>query len=434
MRSLKSFLPIRYIITCGLISLIATSDCSGLEPDEVLVVANRFAAKSVWLAEYYMKKRDIPKANLVTLKLTDKETLRRDDYEKRVAVPLRKFLKKETYGKIRCLAIMYGMPLKIAPPELSGKETDELENLKEKRLSLEIELGSAEDENDKKRINQELDSIKKSIKTFKKSHDKAASLDSELALVKSKEYPLDMWISNPYYPGFKGKKGRVKRDDVLMVSRLDGPEPDVVKRIIDQSIATEKKGLKGTAFFDARWPDPGEKQLSGYRLYDLSIHRAADVITRNKIMPVVKDDKEELFQPGDCPNAALYCGWYSLAKYVDAFKWQPGSVGYHIASGECTTLKNRTSSVWCKRMIEEGIAATIGPTGEPYVQGFPLPEIFFTLLTDGYFTLAESYLVALPYLSWKMVLIGDPLYRPFKRPHLPPSPPISPDHVQMRCL
>ena len=65
-------------------------------------------------------------------------------------------------------------------------------------------------------------------------------------------------------------------------------------------------------------------------------------------------------------------------------------------------------------MIEKGIAATIGPVAEPYVQGFPLPEIFFTLLTDGYYTLAESYLVALPFLSWKMVLIGDPLYRPFK--------------------
>lgn len=414
MHSLKSFLSARCVITCALVSLITTSDCSGLTPDEVLVVANRFATKSVWLAEYYMEKRDIPKANLVTLKVTDQEALRRDDYEKRVAAPIRKFLKKEAGGKIRCLTIMYGMPLKIASPGLSGKETDELENLKKRRLSLGIKLLSAEGENGKKRINRELDSIKKSIKNFKKSHDKAASLDSELALVKSVEYPLDMWIANPYYPGFKGEKSTIKRDNVLMVSRLDGPEPDVVKRIIDQSIATEKKGLKGTAFFDARWPDPGEKQLSGYRLYDLSIHRAADVITKNKIMPVVKDDKEKLFQPGDCPDAALYCGWYSLAKYVDAFKWQSGSVGYHIASGECATLKKRGSSVWCKRMIEEGVAATIGPTGEPYVQGFPLPEIFFTFLTDGYFTLAESYLVALPYLSWKMVLIGDPLYRPFK--------------------
>jgi uncharacterized protein (TIGR03790 family) len=64
-------------------------------------------------------------------------------------------------------------------------------------------------------------------------------------------------------------------------------------------------------------------------------------------------------------------------------------------------------------MLEKGIAATIGPVGEPYVSGFPLPQIFFGYLVDGYLTLAECYLISLPYLSWKMVLIGDPLYRPF---------------------
>ena len=53
----------------------------------------------------------------------------------------------------------------------------------------------------------------------------------------------------------------------------------------------------------------------------------------------------------------------------------------------------------------------IGPVGEPYVQSFPLPEIFFNFLTKGKLTLAESYLVSLPYLSWKQVLVGDPLYR-----------------------
>jgi hypothetical protein len=51
---------------------------------------------------------------------------------------------------------------------------------------------------------------------------------------------------------------------------------------------------------------------------------------------------------------------------------------------------------------------------EPYVNAFPLPELFFGLLVEGNLTLAECYIVSLPYLSWRMVLIGDPLYRPFK--------------------
>ncbi len=28
--------------------------------------------------------------------------------------------------------------------------------------------------------------------------------------------------------------------------------------------------------------------------------------------------------------------------------------------------------------------------------------------------LGESYLISIPYLSWQMVLLGDPLYQPFK--------------------
>jgi uncharacterized protein (TIGR03790 family) len=65
-------------------------------------------------------------------------------------------------------------------------------------------------------------------------------------------------------------------------------------------------------------------------------------------------------------------------------------------------------------MLEEGVAATIGPVYEPYVQAFPLPDLFFSKLTEGYLTLGEVYLISLPFLSWQMVLVGDPLYLPFK--------------------
>ena len=65
-------------------------------------------------------------------------------------------------------------------------------------------------------------------------------------------------------------------------------------------------------------------------------------------------------------------------------------------------------------MLEKGAAATIGPVGEPYVDAFPPPELFFSFLTAGR-NLVESYFFSLPHLSWKMVLIGDPLYRPFAR-------------------
>ena len=163
----------------------------------------------------------------------------------------------------------------------------------------------------------------------------------------------------------------------MIVSRLDGSSVPIVKRIIEDSIKAEKNGLKGTAYFDARWARSNKQNLSGLAFYDQSIHLAADRISESHLLPVVVDDGKELFQPGDAPDAALYSGWYSKANYVDAFIWRPGAVGYHIASNECVTLKMKNSRIWCKMMLEKGVAAAIGPVGEPYVTGFPIPEAFF---------------------------------------------------------
>ena len=68
-------------------------------------------------------------------------------------------------------------------------------------------------------------------------------------------------------------------------------------------------------------------------------------------------------------------------------------------------------------MLAKGIAATLGSTEEAYLQSFPLPDQFFPLLLEGKLPLIEVYYRTLPFLSWRQVLIGDPLYRPFaKRP------------------
>lgn len=205
-------------------------------------------------------------------------------------------------------------------------------------------------------------------------------------------------------------------EKVLMVSCLDGPSDKIVQRIIDDSLAAEKTGLKGNACFDARFPEPKQKKKStGIGAFDASIHAAANIVRKSGLMKdVVVDDSPQLFQPGQCPETALYCGWYKLAHYVVAFTWVPGAVGIHVAGSECSTLKNSGSNVWCKKMLENGAAAVVGPSGMPYLQAFPAPEAFFGLLTQGHFTLAECYAMSIPFRSWRMVLIGDPLYTPFR--------------------
>jgi uncharacterized protein (TIGR03790 family) len=395
--------------------------CRALEPHEILVIANANAAHSVELAEYYMGKRSIPQKNLLILRLTVKERCSREEYDGNVVPVVRKYIReKDPNRTIRCLVTLHGLPLKVDPPLIAVAEKKQVKALRKKQKALKERLKTLGDkkEKDTSDLKNELKDIKKQIGVLTKS-DQRSSFDSELALVLAGDYSRAGWITNPYFIGFKSQKLPISRHKVLLVSRLDAPTEDIVRRIIDDSIKTERTGLSGTAYFDARWPlpakNPPPKNKMGYRFYDRSIHLAAGRVRKSKRMPVKIDEKSELFQPGEAPDAALYCGWYSLARYVDAFKWRPGSVAYHIASAECRTLKKKDSRVWCKRMLEEGVAATVGPVNEPYLQAFPVPELFFALLLEGRLTLAEVYAFSKPFWSWQMVLIGDPLYRPFKR-------------------
>jgi len=406
-----------FILICFLL-LSTPFSANALAPKEVLIIANTAITESTSLARYYMKHRAVPDENLLQVNTSKREELSREDYDREIASPVRDYLNKHDPDgtKFKCVVLIYGIPLRILPTSMTGDEKSRLTDLKKRSGELEKRrkaIGN-EDEQRGKALREEVDRLKQQIEENDKSLD-GASVDSELALVLEKPYKLRGWLANRYFLGFRGKKIDNMRQRVILVSRLDGPKETVVRRIIDDSIETERDGLKGTAYFDARWPEKGEGKLSAYELYDQAIHNTARILQKSNILPVVLDEREELLQPGKAPDAALYCGWYSLAKYVDAFTWSKGAVGFHVASAECTTLKNPSSTVWCKAMLGKGIAATVGPVAEPYLQSFPQPEIFFSCIIDGRFALAECYALSNPFLSWQMVLIGDPLYRPFSR-------------------
>jgi uncharacterized protein (TIGR03790 family) len=409
-----------FCLSVPLSMLIPHKVFAALEPHEVLVIANSSASDSVKLAKYYMTKRGIPSSNLIKLRVTDKESCSRVDYDLQVVFPVVRWLKKhkEKNGKmIRCLVMLYGMPLRVLPTPMSQEEKKRYAELLEEKKQTKESLKAVPKGKEKYQL------LERRLKQIGKErgsvghHSELAALDSELALLAAGNYSLARWQLNPSYLGYRGRKIKDQPDKAYMVARLDGPNPDTVKRIIDDSIQAEKNGLKGTAYLDARWPRPdreSSKKLQGYKFYDNSLYLAADKINQSGTMTAVINDQTTLFQPGECPDAALYSGWYRRANYLDAFDWQPGAVGYHIASSECGTLKSEKSRGWCLGMLRDGAAAVIGPIGEPYIQAFPPPALFFSLLIDGRYSLAESFAFSVPFRSWRMVLVGDPLYRPFK--------------------
>ncbi len=260
-----------------------------------------------------------------------------------------------------------------------------------------------------------------------KANETHASFDSELSLLHWGGYPLFRWMPNLMHYRYQNL---IARDlNTLMVARLEAPTFELAKKLIDAAVATEKTGLTGKVYLDARGMkfDPKIDKPGSYGTYDQSLRDLAERLKQHTQLEVVLDDKAKLFQQGDCPDAALYCGWYSLAKYVDAFDWRPGAVGYHLASSEATTLRTPGGKVWCNAMLEDGICATLGPVHEPYLASFPLPDDFFSLLLTGRYTLAEVYYRSKPFGSWAMVLVGDPLYNPFKN-----NPPLSEDALPER--
>jgi len=241
-----------------------------------------------------------------------------------------------------------------------------------------------------------------------------AAVDSEMTLITAGRYQTAGFLPNPFNLRFDRLPVISKvRAKTLMVGRLDGPTPATARRLVDDALEAEQAGLSGVFYVDARGLT-GKEEPGNYVWFDRHLLHLSDLVGKFSDMKVVLDKQESVFPPGACPDAALYCGWYSLANYVPAFKWHKGAVGYHVASSEATTLKQPGATVWCKRMLEEGVAATLGPVAEPFLSSFLLPDQFFPLLMTGKLTLLEVYFLTVPQVSWMQILIGDPLYQPFK--------------------
>ena len=390
---------------------------SALEPDEILVIANRQITVSERIAEYYCEKRNIPTKNILYLALGYEplERISRDDYERSLALPIRRELQRRFPGEIRCLVTTYGIPIKVGPrgmlPGMGGK-LNELKRLlsqeKQRLEQLEPRRAGALDSNqvsiEKKQINQKITRMQLEIDRIS-GRETNASVDSELSMVLFLSYELYRWQPNMLKGDVLGLGFRT-----LMVSRLDGPDYKIVKGLIDKALKAEKTGLKGIAYIDSR--GIVKKDLYGH--FDQSLRDLAAFISSSTKMPIKAEQTGKLFAPGSCPQTAVYCGWYSLKKYVDAFDFVDGAVGFHIASIEAQKLRDPNSTTWCAAMLADGITATLGPVDEPYLHTFPQPKAFFTELFEGG-CLVEAYYHTKPFNSWQFVLIGDPLYRPFKK-------------------
>ncbi len=178
---------------------------------------------------------------------------------------------------------VYGIPLRVKPPELNKRQRRQLADLYTVQKRFKVQLARESLTQEQVRIRKT--ALKETAEQIDRLKGKGsgAAVDAEIALVKVGDYPLQNWLANPFFVGFENRQddSQLRREQVMMVSRLDGPNPAVVIRMIDESLEVEKSGLRGKAYFDARWPLTQKKNLNSYALYDASLHKAASLTQKS---------------------------------------------------------------------------------------------------------------------------------------------------------
>jgi uncharacterized protein (TIGR03790 family) len=369
-------------------------------PLHLLVVYNSSDPDSPGLAQYYAAKRHIPPERVLGLACPITEKISRKEFDDTIRAPILAYLTQKdwiarssqrarvgprmidvlaaTRNDIWAIVLMRGMPLKIEhdPSDEDGMESEP------------------------------------------QLQTNAAAVDNELALLPVFGLPKGGYVPNPFFDnqitGIK-RVGAQLAKSMILVTRLDGPTPDDVRRMIDDCLEAEQDRLAGLAVVDTR----GFTDVNnGYTEGDSWLRSARDSLVHDG-WTVKFDDKPDVIPPTDPSNqVALYLGWYSAEAQGPWFsgptRFVPGAIAYHLHSYSANTVRSDKNN-WVGPLIAHGADATMGMVYEPYLALTPHEDIFTRRLLQGDFFCEAAY-ASERGLSWMLTVVGDPLYRPFRRP------------------
>jgi uncharacterized protein (TIGR03790 family) len=357
--------------------------------DGIVLVANSDAPDSVAIARHYAGVRGVPSANIITLRMPVAETISWKEFVATVWQPLEDQLVRKGWidaipmdlfdevgrrkyavsgQRIAALVLCRGVPLRIEHDPSLYREVIPLTSHSEMRTN-------------------------------------QGAVDSELSLLAQTDYPINASIPNPLF--HNEKPTDYARAQVVKVSRLDGPTAADALHLVDLAVEAERTGLLGRAYVDIAGPhENGDHWLGDTAAeirslgFDLSVSHGPSTLT-----PTARFDAP-----------ALYFGWYTPDLNgpftLPGFRFPPGAVAVHIHSFSAHTLRS-ASEGWCGPLLARGVTATVGNVFEPYLEYLHRPDLLMAALARGD-DLVDAAYYALPVLSWQSIVIGDPLYRPFK--------------------
>lgn len=234
-----------------------------------------------------------------------------------------------------------------------------------------------------------------------------ASVDAELALILKRDQPLRGFVPNPFFKN----TSPTGITDILKVSRLDGPSARSAINLVASALRAEEFGLAGRAYVDEDGREGAYKKGNQWLANCASLFEKAGFdLTHDTNRHTLSTDSRF-----DAP--ALYAGWYARhldgPATIEGFRFPDGAVAAHLHSFSASPLRS-ASKGWVGPLVHRGVAATFGNVAEPYLDFTHQFDAFFAALLNGW-NIADAAYFAQPTLSWQNIVVGDPLYQPFKR-------------------
>jgi uncharacterized protein (TIGR03790 family) len=371
------------------LALLVAGSAHAQTADNVLLLVNENSPASLDIGNYYAQKRSIPPSNIVRLKAATTDTTERLEYLRTIEAPLAAFLaSRRLQDQILYIVLTKGFPLRIAG---TGDRDGTL-----------------------------------------------ASVDSELTLLYRKmvgeTVPQLGRVDNPYFLGGRPMaeaKPFVRTGwDIYLVTRLDGFTVSDVHGLIDRALAPSREGIvvlddKAT-YLDRggdRWLSEATERLRRGSHEDRVLHETTRTVAATT-QPVLGYYS---WGSNDPANQQRHFGMNFVAGAIGGMfvstdgrtfneppaDWRPSEpTGGRLFNGSFQSLAGD--------LIRDGITGVAAHVAEPLLDATIRPQILF----PAYFAamnLAESFYLAMPFLSWRTVIVGDPLCSPFPRAPLRPD-------------
>ncbi len=366
----------------------------------LLVVYNANDPDSRELARYYAPRRGIADDHVFALSCSTNEEITRKEFEDKIRRPILSYIEDSGWmtrqprvakinnreidllvanrNDIWAIVLMRGVPLKVAPdPSTEG-----------------------------------------GIQIIPELQSNAAAVDSELALLPVFGLPKGGFFPNQFFDLKNNGVARVGPEmakSMILVTRLDGPTPADVRRMIDDSLAAEQTRLAGLAVIDTR----GLTDIkNAYTAGDMWLRSSRDFLVQDG-WAVKFDALPDVLPASDpCNEVAFYLGWYTQNAMgpwmTPPRRFVPGAIAYHLHSFSASSVRSTTEG-WVGPLISRGADATMGTVYEPSLGLTPRLDVFTKRMLEGnYF--AEAAYASEAGLSWMVTVVGDPLYRPFRKP------------------